>query len=76
MDSVSIETILESLEMESFIERFQRHKIDIHFLKQQSDSELKEILKEIDFPIGRRIHLKNKIEELKGESTRVKHVFV
>lgn len=75
MGSVSIKTILESLEMESFIEIFQRHRIDVDFLKEQCDSELTGILKEIDFPIGRRTHLKKKIEEIRGKCTKVKHVF-
>lgn len=65
MEIESIEKLLQSLELESYINLFKQSELGLKLLMSLSDTELKEALKELNLPLGNRLLIIKKIQEIK-----------
>lgn len=65
MEKKSIESILRQLGMEERIDDFEKESLDLELLKEMSDSDLKDTLKEMKFNIGSRMKLMKAITSMK-----------
>lgn len=66
MEIESIEKLLQSLELESYINLFKQSELGLKLLMSLSDTELKEALKELKLPLGSRLLIIKKIQEIKA----------
>lgn len=66
MEIESIEKLLQSLELESYINLFKQSELGLKLLMSLSDTELKEALKELKLPLGNRLLIIKKIQEIKA----------
>lgn len=66
MEIESIEKLLQSLELESYINLFKQSELGLKLLMSLSDTELKEALKELKLPLGNRLQIIKKIQEIKA----------
>lgn len=66
MEIQSIEKLLQSLELESYINLFKQSELGLKLLMSLSDTELKEALKELNLPLGNRLLIIKKIQEIKA----------
>lgn len=66
MEIESIEKLLQSLELESYINLFKQNELGLKLLMSLSDTELKEALKELNLPLGNRLLIIKKIQEIKA----------
>lgn len=66
MEIESIEKLLQSLELESYINLFKQSELGLKLLMSLSDTELKEALKELNLPLGNRLLIIKKIQEIKA----------
>lgn len=65
MEKESIESILRQLGMEERIYDFEKESLDLELLKEMSDSDLKDTLKEMKFNIGSRMKLMKAVTSMK-----------
>lgn len=65
MEIESIEELLQDLELESEVNLFKQSKLGLKLLMSLSDTELKEALTELKLPLGNRILIIKKIQEIK-----------
>lgn len=65
MEKESIESILRQLGMEERIDDFEKESLDLELLKEMSDSDLKDTLKEMKFNIGSRMKLMKAVTSMK-----------
>lgn len=65
MEKKSIESILRQLGMEERIDDFEKESLDLELLKEMSDSDLKDTLKEMKFNIGSRMKLMKAVTSMK-----------
>lgn len=66
MDIETIEKLLQSLELESHINLFKQNELGLELLMSLSESELKEALTELKLPLGNRLLIIKKIQEIKA----------
>lgn len=66
MDIETIEKLLQSLELESHINLFKQNELGLKLLMSLSDTELKEALTELKLPLGNRLLIIKKIQEIKA----------
>lgn len=66
MEIESIEKLLQCLELESYINLFKQNELGLKLLMSLSDTELKEALKELKLPLGNRLLIIKKIQEIKA----------
>lgn len=66
MEIESIEKLLQSLELESYINLFKQSELGLKLLMSLSDTELKEALTELNLPLGNRLLIIKKIQEIKA----------
>lgn len=66
MDIEAIEKLLQSLELESHINLFKQNELGLELLMSLSESELKEALTELKLPLGNRLLIIKKIQEIKA----------
>lgn len=66
MEIESIEKLLQSLELESYINLFKQNELGLKLLMSLSDTELKEALTELKLPLGNRLLIIKKIQEIKA----------
>lgn len=66
MEIESIEKLLQSLELESYINLFKQSELGLKLLMSLSDTELKEALAELNLPLGNRLLIIKKIQEIKA----------
>lgn len=66
MEIESIEKLLQSLELESYINLFKQSELGLKLLMSLSDTELKEALTELKLPLGNRLLIIKKIQEIKA----------
>ena len=63
----AIDTFLRKLGQERFIDVFVENELDLDLLKDLSEDELKETLKELNLPLGPRMKILKGIQSLKVE---------
>lgn len=66
MEIETIEKLLQSLELESYINLFKQNELGLKLLMSLSDTELKEALAELKLPLGNRLLIIKKIQEIKA----------
>lgn len=66
MEIKTIEKLLQSLELESHINLFKQNELGLELLMSLSESELKEALTELQLPLGNRLLIIKKIQEIKA----------
>lgn len=66
MEIKTIEKLLQSLELESHINLFKKNELGLELLMSLSESELKEALTELQLPLGNRLLIIKKIQEIKA----------
>lgn len=66
MEIETIEKLLQSLELESHINLFIQNELGLELLMSLSESELKEALTELKLPLGNRLLIIKKIQEIKA----------
>lgn len=66
MEIESTEKLLQSLELESYINLFKQNELGLKLLMSLSDTELKEALAELKLPLGNRLLIIKKIQEIKA----------
>lgn len=66
MEIESITKLLQSLELESYINLFKQNELGLELLMSLSDTELKEALAELKLPLGNRLLITKKIQEIKA----------
>lgn len=64
MEIESIEKLLQGLELESHVNLFKQNELELKLLMTLSDTELKEVLTELKLPIGHRLLIIKKIQEI------------
>lgn len=69
MEKEPIESILQSLELDSCVEAFKSNELTLELLTSLSNKELKETLSELNLPLGKRIKIIKKIQEIKVRGT-------
>lgn len=65
MEIETIEEFLQNLGLKSSIDLFRQQKLDFDLLQRLSEHELKDILIEINIPIGDRINIITKMKEIR-----------
>lgn len=65
MEIETIEEFLQNLGLESSIDLFRHQKLDLDLLQRLPEHELKDILIEINIPIGDRIKITTKLKEIR-----------
>lgn len=65
MEIETIEEFLQNLGLKSSIDLFRQQQLDFDLLQRLSEHELKDILIEINIPIGDRINIIRKIKEIR-----------
>lgn len=65
MEIETIEEFLQNLGLESNIDLFRHQKLDLDLLQRLPEHELKDILIEINIPIGDRIKITTKMKEIR-----------
>lgn len=65
MEIETIEEFLQNLGLESSIDLFRHQKLDLDLLQRLPEHELKDILIEINIPIGDRIKITTKMKEIR-----------
>lgn len=66
MEIDTIEKLLQSLELESHTNLFKQNELGLELLMSLSESELKEALTELQLPLGNRLLIIKKIQEIKA----------
>lgn len=66
MEIETIEKLLQSLELESHTNLFKQNELGLELLMSLSESELKEALTELQLPLGNRLLIIKKIQEIKA----------
>lgn len=69
MEKEPIESVLQSLELNSCVEAFKSNELTLELLTSLSNKELKETLSELNLPLGKRIKIIKKIQEIKVRGT-------
>lgn len=69
MEKEPIESVLQSLELDSCVEAFKSNELTLELLTSLSNKELKETLSELNLPLGKRIKIIKKIQEIKVRGT-------
>lgn len=69
MEKEPIESVLQSLELDSCVEAFKSNELTLEMLTSLSNKELKETLSELNLPLGKRIKIIKKIQEIKVRGT-------
>lgn len=65
MEIETIEEFLQNLGLESSVDLFRQQKLDFDLLQRLPEHELKDILIEINIPIGDRINIMTKMKEIR-----------
>lgn len=66
MEIESIEKLLQALGLESHVNLFKQNELGLKLLMSLSDTELKEALSELKLPLGNRLLIIKKIQEIKA----------
>lgn len=69
MEKEPIESVLQSLELDSCVEAFKSNELTLEMLTSLSNKDLKETLSELNLPLGKRIKIIKKIQEIKVRGT-------
>lgn len=67
MENTTIQTVLKGLKMESFIDLFEKHDLEIELLKTMSEKELQSALKDVGISVGYQWKIIKKMQELKSK---------
>ena len=67
----TIEAVLRSMELESYIDNFHEQKIDLDLLKDLDDNELKEILEKIDMKAGEQMKIRKYFQHLREKGKNI-----
>lgn len=73
MEHVALESILQSLGLESFLNLFKENDLDYGLLRNLSDEKLEKALTDIGLPLGKRIRIAEKIQESKNQSMLIRN---
>lgn len=65
MENETIESFLNRIKMDDWVEKFKEQNIELYLLLQSDEKELSEILKELNLTIGQRWKIINEIKVLK-----------
>lgn len=68
MEHVTLESILQSLSLESYLNLFKENDLDYELLRNLSDEKLDKALTDIGLPVGKRIRIADRIQESKIQS--------
>lgn len=73
MESETVETLLQSLQLDKFIPLFDENEIDLGLLMELSERELKDILTEIELSLGNRYKIAKRIQKNKAVGKYTRH---
>lgn len=74
MEHVTMESILQSLDLESYLNMFKENDLDYELLRDLSEEKLGKALKDIGLPLGKQIKIAKRIQESKNQSTLKKEL--
>lgn len=74
MEHVTMEGILQSLCLESCLMMFEENDLDYELLRDLSEEKLEKALTDIGLPLGKRLKISGRIQELKYQSTLIKEI--
>lgn len=67
----TIEAVLSSMNLESYIDKFHEHAIDLDLLTDLDDNKLKEISENIDMKAGERMKIRKHFQHLREQGKKV-----
>lgn len=73
MESETIETLLQSLQLDKLIPVFNENDIDLELLMELSETELKELLTEVNLSIGHRYKIAKRLQKIKAGGMYARH---
>lgn len=72
-EHVTMESILQSLSLEIYLNLFKENDLDYHLLRNLSDEKLGKALTDIGLPVGTRIRIAERIQESKNQSMLIRN---
>lgn len=73
MEHVTVESILQSLSLENYLNLFKENDLDYHLLRNLSDEKLEKALTDIGLPLGKRLRIAERIQESKKQSMLIRN---
>lgn len=72
-EHVTMESILQSLSLEIYLNLFKENDLDYDLLRNLSDEKLEKALTDIGLPLGKRIRIAERIQESKNQSMLIRN---
>lgn len=72
-EHVTMESILQSLSLEIYLNLFKENDLDYDLLRNLSDEKLGKALTDIGLPVGTRIRIAERIQESKNQSMLIRN---
>lgn len=72
-EHVTMESILQSLSLEIYLNLFKENDLDYDLLRNLSDEKLGKALTDIGLPLGKRIRIAERIQESKNQSMLIRN---
>lgn len=73
MERETIETLLQSLQLDMLITLFNENDIDLGLLMELSETELKDLLTEVNLTLGNRYKIANRLQKIKAGGKYAQH---
>lgn len=74
MEPVTIESILQSLSLDSYLKVFEENDLDYELLRDLPEEKLEKALTDIGLPLGKRLKIAKRIQESKYQCTLIKKI--
>lgn len=73
MESKTIETLLQSLQLNKLITLFNENDIDLALVAELSETELKELMTEMKLSLGNRYKISKRVQKIKADGKYEQH---
>lgn len=73
MESETIETLLQSLQLDKLIPLFHENDIDLGLLMELSETELKELMTEMKLSLGNRYKISKRVQKIRADGKYAQH---
>lgn len=73
MEIETIETLLQSLQLDKLITLFNENDIDLKLLMELSETELKDLLTEVNLSLGNRYKIAKRLQKIKAGGKYARH---
>lgn len=74
MEHHTIESILQSLGLDSYLKMFEENDLDYELLRDLSEEKLEKALNDIGLPLGKQLKIAKRIQESKYQCTLIKEI--